>query len=163
MKEQLISFETAKLAKEKNYIIDNYINWFYEDTILKRVEYPRDEHIVDYLDNFIYKDGQTKKDDPFLLKHNFTDIVEYDKNKYIVTTQSLLQKWLREQHKLNIEIKVMYYEPDFFVSVERIPVKSKISKSKPLYSSSGDKNGLFKTYEEALEKGLQEALKLIEK
>lgn len=66
-------------------------------------------------------------------------------------TQSLLQKWLREKHKINISmingsntINLYYYEINM---VNKFPIKG-----------DGSKNY---TYEEALEEGLYEALKLI--
>lgn len=65
---------------------------------------------------------------------------------YHAPTQSLLQKWLREVHKIDVNVlpynkNKKYYE----VWVE---------KANTTWSN-------FSTYEEALELGLQEALKLI--
>lgn len=66
-------------------------------------------------------------------------------------TQSLLQRWLREQHKINISmingsntINLYYYEIN---KTNKFPIKG-----------DGSKNY---TYEQALEEGLYEALKLI--
>jgi hypothetical protein len=64
-------------------------------------------------------------------------------------SQSLLQKWLREEHKYNVT-------PHF-------SVKSGWNcNGVPLYHFGSVWTDYFETYEEALEKGLQEALKLIE-
>ena len=97
MEDTLITFETAKLAKEKGW------------------------------------DG---------------DFVESHK---ILTTQSLLAKWLREKHNIIIIVDYegidgYYYK---FYSYKGM---------KKFYDAS---NTNYKTYEEALEIGLQEALKLI--
>ena len=103
MEEQLISFETAKLAKEKGW------------------------------------DG---------------DFVESHK---ILTTQSLLQKWLREIHGIEVEIRKHFA----CYNIIRICI---YDEARDL-NDDVDLNGLefkdFKTYEEALEVGLQEALKQI--
>ena len=100
MKEELITFETAKLAKEKGF------------------------------------------------KFQYAWIPEIDN----LPTQSLLQKWLREQHNLEV---ISMHADDFVwwkVKVRRLSkVGAEIIKTEME----------FNTYEEALEKGLQEALKLI--
>ena len=72
---------------------------------------------------------------------------------YVAPTQSLLQKWLREEHHL-IVIVAYQYEHD---STPYSYWIYKENNSLPLNQWIND----LKTYEEALEKGLQEALKLI--
>lgn len=67
---------------------------------------------------------------------------------YFNITQSLLQKWLREEHK--IDVSVIYFDKGYLYSVEKRPHKS-----------NHYKVDYFDTFEEAKEKGLQEALKLI--
>lgn len=78
-----------------------------------------------------------------------------DNNRVCLPTQSLLQKWLREKHKIDV-----------------IPTMSEFSRTygyKVYYVKDGRthvNNQMFtkyETYEQALEVGLQEALKLIEK
>lgn len=66
-------------------------------------------------------------------------------------TQSLLQKWLREKH--NIHIGVYYNKNSCVWDVECWHVDD----VEPFYYGNIE----FNTYEEALENGLQEALKLI--
>ena len=119
MKEQLISFETAKLAKEKGFDIE--VNQYFKEA------FPEN-----------------------LMNHN----VNCNFNKYIelccsAPTQSLLQKWLREifgyEVLLDIDLNL-----DYFVCIKH--------RDKGLLFES---KNTFKTYEEALEKGLQESLKLI--
>jgi hypothetical protein len=119
MKEELISFETAKLARKKGF------NWNTR--------------------RFYSPDGRV-------------DITMYSKNhnrpmseNYAIPTQSLLQKWLREKYHLHIQI--IEYDKDGSLIIQ-------ITKNSQLvydYMTSFDIN----EYEEALEKGLQEALKLI--
>ena len=74
--------------------------------------------------------------------------------EYLVyPTQSLVQKWLRETKNLHIEISYMY-ENYWTYDILTIPRHDLIGLSdRPIIR--------YNTYEEALEAGLQEALKLI--
>lgn len=78
--------------------------------------------------------------------------VEYMKYCISAPTQSLLQKWLREKH--NIHIVCWWYDKEdkFYTELGR-KTKEKI------FVQCGNTTLLFNTYEEALEEGLQEALK----
>ena len=68
-------------------------------------------------------------------------------------TQSVAQKWLRETKNLHIEISYMY-ENYWLYDILTIPTHDLIGLSdRPIIR--------YNTYEEALEAGLQEALKLI--
>lgn len=68
-------------------------------------------------------------------------------------TQSVAQKWLRETKNLHIEISYMY-ENYWTYDILTIPRHDLIGLSdRPIIR--------YNTYEEALEAGLQEALKLI--
>lgn len=74
--------------------------------------------------------------------------------KYLsVPPQSIAQKWLRENKKLHIEISYMY--GDYWIyDILTIPNHDLIGLSdRPLVH--------YKSYEEAFEAGIQEALKLI--
>lgn len=100
MKEQLISFETAKLAKEKDFpFIDNYhLQWYDKEGKLYYVQFPHDESLSSYFnkvylkDNTLYNGINDTKDNP---------IVRYEDDLYLAPTQSLLQKWLREVHNIH--------------------------------------------------------------
>ena len=144
MEEQLISFETAKLAKEKGfneYSIDGY-------------NIDGDLMTIDRSQESFFFEGASRK-------YNNSELEGYNKeynNSYefiimcIASTQSLLQKWLREKHNIHISI---FSENNKFVLLINY------------YNESGDEveiwlhKGPYNTYEEALEIGLQEALKLI--
>ena len=108
MEEQLISYETAKLAKEKGF-------------------------------DFIY-------------------IIDNELTKHSLITQSLLAKWLREVHKINIFIssKTIENKTIFIPHGRTIPdtIKNNLIVDIIQYCTNN-------TYEEALEIGLQKALKLI--
>jgi len=111
MKEQLITFKTAKLAKEKGLLIPPQKNWY-------------------------TRTGNFNSYSP--------------KSPYWVITQSLLQKWLREKHSI-----IVYYIPS--LTPNGIYFTYQIYGRSILFEESKWKE----TPEEALEKGLQEGLKLI--
>jgi len=116
MKETLITFETAELAKEKgfDFLVNNYYN---HNNELKEHKY----------------------------NANIT-VLEFH-----APTQSLLQKWLREEHNIAVYNK---------------PVADNSGRWSVYVDDMGGHHYITyyiyePTYEEALERGLQEALKLI--
>jgi hypothetical protein len=117
MKEELISFETAKLAKEKRFDVSC------------RVLYN--------------KDGSKVLNNRHTMRNNLTFV---DDSKISAPTQSLLQRWLREVHELNLYISLSgTKEISWFWSI----------------NDKEYQDGSSNTYEQALEAGLLEALKLI--
>lgn len=120
MKEQLISFETAKLAKEKGFTQKGiYPKWRVDGKIL-------------------------------------VELTNGDEEYHSASTQSLLQKWLREEHNIHILMNVGMYDGNkqtFYCNVCLF--------GENLYKSKFRSKTSIYTYEEALEEGLQEALKLI--
>ena len=135
MEEELITLQTAKLAKEKGF--DVRCEKAYFETGRHILETIRDGEIT-----FPYKP-------PRILKRNYGD--EFTIFIAEAPTQSLLQKWLREEY--NIIVLVDYEGIDGYYY--------------KFYSyKEGNKNydasyKNYNTYEEALEVGLQEGLKLI--
>jgi hypothetical protein len=131
MKEQLITFETAKLAKEKGFNGKSYFYWMLnEPDKLKKA---------------------FNKKSPW--DFNFESEYKTPSESITAPTQSLLQKWLRDIHNIDV-----WSQP--FVRKQSLPDES--------YSYFLFKDGVwmndgvnFIDFEEALEKGLQEALKLI--
>lgn len=113
MKEKLVSFETAKLAKEKGF---DFLPWTWIEIAGKDFE-------------------------EMLGKISNTD------RKYF-PTQSLLQKWLREVHNIHISTIIRVGTGKYRVRIDY----------KHLEIWKNEICGIFNTYEEALEKGLQEAL-----
>ena len=144
LKEKLISFETAKLAKEKGFHISS-----------------RGE-------------GMGKR---VFINGELVNAIFSSKDHIHAPTQSLLQKWLREVHNIIVDVSL-----DFFNSY----TKESIKYSPTFYTYSNNKKRFwtytdyinsdectkkmqeempifqnYSTYEEALEIGLQETLKLI--
>lgn len=124
MEDQLITFDTAKLAKESGYNISSIFHY-------------------DILGNkWAYDSG------------NRLDRVN-DNSIIYAPTQSLLQRWLREKHNFHISIGLNLHGDNpksFWISFENLLKGSIIDVKEHDYT----------TYEEALEIGLVEALKLID-
>jgi hypothetical protein len=127
MKEQLITFETAKLAKEKG--LCEYFN--------KGTE---------YVSAFYSEDGINFEETEFQQE----DCIIGD--RYFRPTQSLLQKWLREVHKIDVFCDCIgsgkYYSVIYDNSIKE--GNDKVFEQEKETS-----------YEESLEVGLQEGLKLV--
>ena len=130
MKEQLVSFETAKLAKELGF------NWkvrtYYGHTCNPHIAYDKEDYSIP------------------------VDFNNDDNYKGLISapTQSLLNKWIRDVHKIHIIIRSIdphnygsYCVPNIF--------DISIGYDNPLLYIT------HKTYEKALEHGLNCALNLI--
>jgi hypothetical protein len=124
MKEQLISFETAKLAKDKGFDVKTD-NWYRYDDILY---------------------GRNAK------RGGLVPPISQGIGRCLAPTQSLLQKWLREE--CNIFVTILPWKDHGADVNDPITFMPMISRVRAF--------GEFLTWEQALEVGLQEALKLIE-
>jgi hypothetical protein len=135
MKEQIISFETAKLAKEKGFDIDasHFYVKHHKCKVFGIDEYGR-----------YYPSTNTPKK----LYTIGQDAVLSIENVYFAPTQSLLQKWLRGEYNTNIWISCTPYlnSYTFNYNLNKEIITDVIK---------------YVNYEEALEKGLQKSLKLI--
>ena len=137
LKEKLISFETAILAKEKGFknACDGFVNKDNEYIFMPDLLYPNNSEF-----------SHNSEEDPEVVEWK-----ELMKTLVLAPTQSLLQKWLREVHKISIKI-------DDYYTNSRVRFDYNICE---LGSQEDNPVGIFETYEEALEIGLQEALKQI--
>ena len=139
MQEQLITFEIAKLAKEKGFNLESK-NYCTKDGLL----YESDNSFnLDWNDKNVSSEELTWDDD-FPETHIC----------YTAPTQSLLQKWLREKHNILVEPSWEGTHEIYSINYRIIILGNTIYK---------DFRGCFdgQSYEQALEVGLQEALKLI--
>lgn len=137
MEDKLISFETARLAKEKGFDIPQN----------KMYSYGKD--MFEYIDKVKFHDGT--KHQCSETPYNWNDGKSQTATKYFsAPTQSLLQKWLREVHKIHIDI---CYQDDVYGYYYKTTTI--------IDNTESDESIGFNTYEEALERGLQEGLKLI--
>lgn len=146
MEEKLINLETAVLLKDKSFVEEVH-NYFSKD---------KDEK------NFSLKQGFNDNYWGDNYNHNWNDrepFRPFNENCYSAPPQSLVQKWLREVHNIEFDIIVTKIGENrksydiFIIDTSKVEVKQN---KKVLYSFFN-----FKNYEEVLELGLQEALKLI--
>lgn len=162
MKDELVTFETAQLAKEKGF--DWKCEYFYGwDNTKNSINYPQ-AYIFDY---------KTGKNLEYVLQRENWNKFDFDKEKILgskwstigiiveyfticcsASTQSLLQKWLREEHNIHVYARngELDNEDTFFAFYfDMNNIEETISEV-----------WKYDTYEEALEKGLEKSLKLIE-
>ena len=125
MKEELITFDTAKLLNDKC-------------ASGSRMEF----NVGLYGDNGDYHE-------------HMAHWLIYNKNLISAPTQSLLQRWIREKYKIHLEI-TYYKENHYFVCIVN-------QDGHDVKGTEELQEVMHKTYEEALEVGLQESLKLINK
>lgn len=125
MEEQLITLETAKLAKEKGFDLKT------------KYHYPNPSDKQDICSKIDW--------------NNFIDMTG-NSNYQTAPTQGLLQKWIREKHNIHIEIRLN--KKAYKYQIQYIPLKNE-------YGECLNESKNFNTYEQALEEGLLEALKLI--
>jgi len=142
MHEKLISIKTALLAKQKGF------NWsvlnHFEESLLKQGKYTSVSNIS-------------------------TGFANYNQASYTCNqpTQALLQKWLRQKHKLYVNIEgvvTIQNHHNFYYTItygelyeellEVLPADPKIR-----INLGG---GPYHTYEKTLEIGLQNALRIIQ-
>ena len=137
LREKLISFETAILAKEKGFknACDGFVNKDNEYIFMPDLLYPNNSEF-----------SHNSEEDPEVVEWK-----ELMKTLVLAPTQSLLQKWLREVHEISIKI-------DDYYTNSRVRFDYNVCE---LGSQEDNPVGIFETYEEALEIGLYQALKQI--
>jgi len=145
MKEQLVEFETAKLAKEKGFNYPTSCGYEEKGEI--------------YRPHYWDSDCDT----------NMIVLTEDSLDEEVIClapTQSLLQRWLREEHNIDVVIIPERYSDgvNYLVQAQKWDLSINPNTS-PNFVAEGsgwfNDNGDFPTYEKALEKGLIESLKLI--
>ena len=134
MEDTLITFKTAKLAKEKG---------FFQET--NRLEIPYYNYKGEFKGDV--SDWRARK----YIRGEDTSNIEF----VSAPTQSLLAKWLREKHNIHIEISNNNYNKllNWSFDLHKLPVG--------IIQMWERGDSTYNTYEEAYEIGLQEALKLI--
>ena len=137
MEDTRITFETAKLAKEKGFK-EKVIYYYHLHDDLE------DPILINEV-NILLKNYKT----PYEVRRDWNTIsteLGYVEN-FSAPTQSLLSKWLREKHNIHLiaykNINIDGYDWCYITTDGITNINS------------------YKTYEEAYEIGLQEALKLI--
>ena len=144
MEENLISFESAKLAKEKGF--ESELSTYYnadKKLIINKVDIRN-----------IYSASPNHLGAPTINDfEGYLSSIDNSLDDFILApTQSLLQKWLREKHRINISVYPHLHEEKITEYAYMIYIN---------YADTYSEGFDFHTYEESLEYGLQEALKLI--
>jgi hypothetical protein len=153
MKEVLVEFKTARIAKKigfnvktTHYYVLNH-STFKADKISKQFRTPIEDNL-----NIL----------------QLCDLSKGQPHLALAPTQSLLQKWLREEK--NILVEVVFNDSLARKLFEAAHKKTSLNFHWSIYTSIKDPEHIyekfwsddtFETYEEALEEGLQKALKLI--
>lgn len=135
MEEQLISFETAKLAKEKGFDINDTKYIHYKSKI-------HEPHTLFPRNSAAMADG---------------DIKEY----YSAPTQSLLQRWLREKNNACVTVIPDYNKKIIFACSIHIIISGMGGLHTEIIRNKDNQIKYYNTYEKALEEGLLTGLKLI--
>jgi hypothetical protein len=151
MEETLITFETAKLAKEKGFTM-------FKDSFKSAIIDSRNYDVQRYSFYRVIKEEQilnlnvgTNSSNINGLWESYNDKDFIVQKNYFAPTQSLLQKWLREVHNIKLWVEFNYTKEWFSYYLDKYDDK-KIILQKDVRNQS---------FEEALEVGLQEGLKLI--
>jgi hypothetical protein len=134
MEEQLITFETAKLAKEKGWGVNKYRTIFHTGY-----------YYVDDPESY-----SSEKEEGELCGNGNAGSYSVYRSICDAPTQSLLQKWLRKNHAIHIEIYCNASGWGYILTKLNGTVIKEIMDDL-----------FFDSNEAALEIGLQEALKLI--
>jgi hypothetical protein len=166
MKEQLISLETAKLAKEKGFYMEGTTDRLY---VSKDENLPNINNVVLKYNDYIFP---LKEE---YLNHKTVNTIQLSDERtfymhpyWAAPTQSLLQKWLREKHDIHIWVEPWIdqdhcktYELKMRKHMLTGPVFDKVMEGCDFLEDVPFAINEFKSYEEALEAGLLEGLKLI--
>lgn len=132
MQEQIIKYETAVIAKEKGF--DWKVSAFIENT-------------GPMSGNILHND---------MVKENYNDFdFKFHEDSCVCSapTQSLLQKWIRDVHNIYTTVISSYVNNEL--------VKDAFLFENPHLKKVNQCKNYYPTYEEALEAGLIEALKMI--
>jgi hypothetical protein len=144
MKEELITFETAKLAKRKGFNEESFYCYNSEGGLVKP-----------------YEENGSSTDTEFRVE--LDDLLDYHNSKHNNTfsalTQSLLSKWLRDKH--NILISVYSNASGYLWEAMKAVGGTTMRWSE--YEGDDEESGTYTTYEKAMEDALQYALQTIKK
>ena len=131
MRHDVILFETAKLARDKGFKVPCDGRYFWDHKWQLSLK------------------GAVKCS-------NDSDMKDRSNVSYCAPTQSLIQKWLRDEHRIYITVSSIE-------DGENILFDYSIKQKAQIFGFSEIKTKLqeFKTYDEALESGIEKALNLI--
>lgn len=163
MQEQLITFKTAKLAKEKGFkesVLYHYWRINGDNSDFEKSPRPNSE-LIREVDTVMSTDQEKNGCivSVEMLNRNYLwedthPILRECKSFIAVPTQALLQKWIRDMHNLHIEISWELHMKWFYQIS-----KALYTELDSIIVDSYDEG--FDSYENCLEAGLYNALQLI--
>ena len=142
MEDEIVSFETAMLLKEKGF--NEPCSYYYED----------DE---------LYKLGYYHGDGTGLVCNNspINEKIYCEEMQCTAPTQSLAQKWLRETHHITFNANPHSNDGEIIYVVTIKVISSNKYIDFNVMMDTSNKAIMFKTYEDAIEAGLKYCLKSI--
>lgn len=149
MKEERITFETAKLAKTKGF--NAFVRGYY-------VEYLKDQIDPEYPEGsgpFSMKKGEIDFENEYIRNNDIgkNDLSCSNYCCYAAPTQSIIQKWLREEHNIDVWVKPFILDD---------MKKEYLGFTNFLPNGGNGKNYItHQTYEDALEFGMQKVLETL--
>ena len=143
MEDEIVSFETAMLLKEKDF--NEPCCHFYEDDELYKLYHYQGEG-TGFVRNNSPIDGR----------------LLCEEMQCTAPTQSLAQKWIRETHNMNVSpsLTSRWEGINYIITIDKVISDSEIGIGFVVDSNSKEIKK-YKTYEEALEDGLINCLKSI--
>jgi len=150
MKDQLISFETAKLAKKKGFNI-RVVPRYGKGKSEKKIRLYESNSDYDSECNIEW-DWNNNSDNGIISPYPNEEL----KEQCSAPTQSLLQRWLREKHNVYFWMSPVTFRGAFCYYKLQVAIPNMLW-DKPIEIIGQRKE----TYEEILEKGLLQALEII--
>ena len=143
MEDEIVSFETAMLLKEKGF--NEPCSYYYEDDELYKLYHYQGDGT-----------GFSRNDAPI------NDRLSCEEMQCTAPTQSLAQKWLRDNHNMCVSpsLTSRWKGINYIITIDKVISDSEIEIAF-VVDSNNKEIKKCKTYEEALEEGLINCLKSI--
>ena len=143
MEDEIVSFETAMLLKEKGF--NEPCSYYYEDNELYKLYYYQGDGT-----------GFVRNNSPINEK------ISCEEMQCTAPTQSLAQKWLRDNHNMRVSpsLTSRWKGINYIITIDKVISDSEIEIAFVVDSNSKEIKKC-KTYEDALEEGLINCLKSI--
>ena len=142
MEDQIVSFETAMLLREKGF--NEPCSYYYEDDELYKLAYYHGDGT-----------GFVRNNSPI------NDRLSCEEMQCTAPTQSLAQRWLREIHHITFNANPHRNNGEiiYIITIKDISNKKYIDFN--VMMNASNKAIMFDTYEDAIEEGLKYCLKTI--
>lgn len=136
MKDVIVSFNVAKLAKEKGFNEETLHFYTKPNSKIFGIDEKNRNYLIKNIPKKLYTFGE----------HTVLRI----ENLFNAPSQSILQKWLRDVHNLHIDVCFLDHVFGYFFKITDMKTNTET-----------EAMGRFKIYEDALEEALQKTLELL--